>query len=141
MTSAEGWRRWEERFDDAVRLVRERRLGEALDAIDGLRIWQHRGRYDHGDHSWHDAELLWLRGLALERARRGRKALDAWGRLADLLIKERRNGPWILPICSVCASRQLGIGDNWHSVAKVVHPTTGDRAFIIAYLQSRARLR
>jgi len=64
--------RWETLFDEAVTLASRRRLSSSLSMIKRIRSWQHRQSFEN--HSWHNAELLWLQGLVLERARQRTKA-------------------------------------------------------------------
>ena len=109
--------RWEERMDKVVQHAATGDWVETITLIDALRAWQHRQTRDGGENdSWHDAELLWLRGVVLERAGQYGRATDTWNRLAQLLQKERESGFWWLPKCPRCADRQLAFAANWFTV-------------------------
>jgi hypothetical protein len=110
--------RWETLFDEVAAVAASRRLSAPLSLIKRLRAWQHRQtRHGNENHSWHDAELLWLQGVALERARQRSKARVVWHRLARVFQTELRHEDWFLPRCPRCAERTLGFAPNWFTVA------------------------
>lgn len=133
--------RWEAMFDDAVASAASRKLGSTVSMIRRIRRWQ-RHQYIHGpaNHAWHLAELLWLEGVVLERARHFQRANTVWLKLADLYQVEaaRWGDRWFLPWCRECASRQLGFAPNWYSVALQLREVSGSEA-LAALLQRHAR--
>ena len=102
--------RWETLFDQAVTLAEARRLSDTLSILKRIRSWQHRQkRYGKENHDWHDAQLLWLQGVVLERARQPSKADSVWLRLARVYKDIARLGESaFLPRCARCAERVLG---------------------------------
>jgi tetratricopeptide (TPR) repeat protein len=93
-----------------------------------IRSWQHRQkRYGKENHDWHDAELLWLQGVVLERARQPSKADSIWLRLARVYKDIARLGESaFLPRCARCAERVLGFAPSWFSVATQLRDRAAD---------------
>lgn len=127
--------KWEQSLDEAVELIEGRRLSQALRALARLRTWQHRGGSGNANSAWHDAEILWLEGVALERARRGVQARLRWHKLAQLTIRESSKSWWLHPFCMTCATRQLPFADNWFSIAKQISPISKDEALVAGFLE------
>lgn len=136
--------RWEMLFETAVTLAASRRLFATVSMLKRLLSWQHRQK-DFGatNNKWHDAELLWLEGVALERARRRGRAKTIWLRLAKLYDRQ------VLPIpyggdlfltypCQQCSTRTLGFADNWYSVALQLRSVSGVEA-LARSLENHAR--
>src|SRR5262245_45015130 len=94
--------RWEREFDAALASASRRHLADSLGRSRRLRAWQRR-QPENGleNHSWHEAELLWLEGIVLERAGQSRGAAQAWARLADLYCRSVGEA-WLLPRCHTC---------------------------------------
>ncbi len=135
-----GRREWERRYDEAATLVASRRLSKALAALHKLHTWQRRGGYDSANYVWHDAEIFWLQGVALERARRRVAARAIWRRLAILVAREQARYGWRgLPFCRVCVERNLPFAPSWHTVSKDVTLLLGDEAVLIEYFGDRVR--
>jgi hypothetical protein len=134
--------RWEREFDEVVRVAGRRRLRESLERIHRLRSWQRR-QAEHGveNHSWHDAELLWLEGVVLERARRTRRAALVWARLATLLEDAGASEAWYLPRCHTCARRELTFAPSWLTTARRLRAERGDQATLVASLSRATRSR
>jgi hypothetical protein len=131
--------RWEELFDKAVELAANRRLSATLSLIKRIRAWQHRQpRHGNENHSWHDAELSWLQGVVLERARQRTRASRIWHRLGRFLETELKSEDWFLPKCGRCAERSLGFAPNWFSVASALRTHTGDLQPLPEALSERA---
>jgi tetratricopeptide (TPR) repeat protein len=126
--------RWETLFDQAVTLADARRLSDTLSMLKRIRSWQHRQtRYGRENHDWHDAELLWLQGVVLERARQPSKADPVWLRLAQVYQVIARSGESaFLPRCARCAERVLGFAPSWFSVATQLRDRAGDVPAIAA---------
>jgi tetratricopeptide (TPR) repeat protein len=120
--------RWETLFDQAVTLAAARRLSDTLSMLKRIRSWQHRqNRYGKENHDWHDAELLWLQGVVLERARQPSKADPVWLRLARVYKDIARLGESaFLPRCTRCAERVLGFAPSWFSVATQLRDRAAD---------------
>ena len=132
--------RWEREFDEVIRVAEGRRLRESLERIHRLRSWQRR-QAEHGveNHPWHDAELLWLEGVILERARRSREAAPVWTRLARLLETAGALEDWYLPRCHTCARRELPFAPSWLTTARQLRAERGDRVRLAASLSRVAR--
>ena len=114
---------WDAEFEKVVGHVAARRLGDALNRIRRMRDWQRRQtRNSAQNHSWHDAELLWLEGVALERARRRVQATAVWTHLANLFRHEGWRESWYLPPCPTCALRELGFAPSWLEAARTLRP-------------------
>jgi hypothetical protein len=61
--------RWETLFEQAVTLAQDGCISETLSMLKRIRSWQHRqSRNRKENHDWHNAEVLWLQGVVLERA-------------------------------------------------------------------------
>lgn len=142
---AEWWdiagNRWEQEFDIAVRSAAALRLRESREHIHRLRAWQRR-RTRHGreNHAWHEAELLWLEGVILERARRTQQASVVWRRLAGIFAEHRHLEGWFLPGCPTCASRQVPFTVSWLSVARSLRSLeVADTAGVVKALSVAAR--
>jgi len=129
-------------MDHIVQLAATGELAETINRIDALRRWQHRQPL-HGaeNRSWHDAELLWLRGVLLERAGQHAGATGTWQQLAKLLHKERdRLWSW-LPDCPRCAERDFGFAMNWfHSSSQLLRTLRLDPDQTVAQLVELAAL-
>jgi hypothetical protein len=132
--------RWEREFDEVIRAAGRRRLRESLERINRLRSWQRR-QAEHGveNHSWHDAELLWLEGVILERARRRREAARVWTRLAALLERAGASEDWFLPRCHSCARRELPFALSWLMAARLLRRERGDSLKLAGSLRRAAR--
>jgi tetratricopeptide (TPR) repeat protein len=119
--------RWEMLFDKAVVLASQRRLSDTLSMLKRIRSWQHRqSRHSTQNHDWHDAELLWLQGVVLERAGQTAKASEVWQRLGRLFeVIARRGESSFLPQCARCAERLLGFAPSWFSVATQLRDVAG----------------
>lgn len=131
--------RWETLFDEAVALASNRRLSDTLSMLTRIRSWQHRQtRNGTQNHDWHDAELLWLQGVILERARQGAKAADVWQRLARLFKVIARRESSFLPQCARCAERVLEFAPSWSSVATQLRERAGDVPAIAAAFRKLA---
>jgi hypothetical protein len=104
--------RWEALFDQAVTLAGEKRLSDTLGMLKRIRSWQHRqSRHGKENHDWHDAELLWLQGIVLERA--GQPSEVIWRRLAGVYKELARRGESsFLPLCARCAERVFPFAPN-----------------------------
>ena len=111
--------RWETLFDQAVTLAQDGSISETLSMLKRIRSWQHRqSRYGKENHDWHDAELLWLQGVVLERAGQRSDADATWRRLARVYKEILRLGESsFLPKCARCAERVLQFAPSWFSVA------------------------
>ena len=111
--------KWEEMFDEAVALASARQLAATLSKIKRIRSWQRQTDHGAANNSWHDAELLYLEALALDRARQTQKAQPVWTKLTKLYLKEKRQrgDDWFLPFCKRCASRTLGFAPSWYVIA------------------------
>jgi len=120
--------RWEALFDQAVTLAGEKRLSDTLGMLKRIRSWQHRqSRHGKENHDWHDAELLWLQGIVLERA--GQPSEVIWRRLAGVYKELARRGESsFLPLCARCAERVFPFAPNWFSVATQLRDAAGDVA-------------
>jgi hypothetical protein len=138
MTSSSQSPEWESRFDDAVRLVSERQLSAALQAVKKLRTWQGRGGWSNADHPWHRAELLWLEGVALERASRSRQAEATWQTLLELVRRERASPSGLLRRCATCASRRLPFAKSWYETARDLEYVVDDEVAAFALLRAVA---
>jgi hypothetical protein len=105
-----------------------------------IRSWQHRqSRYGKENHDWHDAELLWLQGVVLERARQPSKADPVWLRMARVYRDITRLGESaFLPRCSRCAERVLGFAPSWFSVATRLRDRAADVAATAASFRQLA---
>lgn len=102
--------RWETLFDQAVTLADARRLSDTLSMLKRIRSWQHRQkRYGRENHDWHDAEVLWLQGVVLERARQPSKADPVWLRLAQVYQPHRET--WRIGL--LAAVRSLRRTSSW----------------------------
>ena len=132
--------RWETLFDQAVALADAGRLSDTLSMLKRIRSWQHRhSRYGKENHDWHDAELLWLQGVVLERARQPSKADPVWLRLARVYKDIARHGESaFLPRCGRCAERVLGFAPSWFSVATQFRDRAADVAVIAASFRQLA---
>lgn len=133
--------RWESSFDQAVETASQRKLAKTLSLLSRVRSWQRR-QTEHSleNHDWHSAELLWLEGVVLERARRRAQAGQVWVRLARLFEHRfRRNKTWMLPLCERCAERSLGFAPNWFAAAQRLLATEPEVAFTAAVLSDIAR--
>ena len=132
--------RWETLFDQAVSLADARRLSDTLSMLKRIRSWQHRQkRYGRDNHDWHDAELLWLQGVVLERARQPLRAGSVWLRLARAYQGISSHGESaFLPRCAHCAERVLGFAPSWFSVATQLRERAGDIPAIAASLRKLA---
>jgi tetratricopeptide (TPR) repeat protein len=132
--------RWETLFDQAVTLADARRLSDTLSMLKRIRAWQHRqSRYGKENHDWHDAELLWLQGVVLERARQPTKADPVWLRLARVYEVIARGGESaFLPRCARCAERVLGFAPSWFSVATRLRDRAADVAATTASFRQLA---
>src|SRR5687767_8596422 len=115
-------------FDQAVALAEARRLSDTLSMLKRIRSWQHRqSRYGKENHDWHDAELLWLQGVVLERARQPSRADRVWLRLARVYKEIARLGESsFLPRCARCAERVPGFALSWFSVATQLRDRAAD---------------
>lgn len=134
--------RWHELFEAAVESVSSRRLSEAVSRLDRVGSWQRRQtRHGTENHFWHDAEVLWLRGVALERARRRALARATWTRLARLYAKSvRRPISSFEPYCLCCGERELSFSPNWAAAARMLREVTDrDERAIAAALSSYAQ--
>jgi hypothetical protein len=119
--------RWEEEFDGAVAATAARRLRDAMSRIHRLRAWQHRQtEYGPTNHSWHDAELAWLEGVLLFRARRTKESAHAWARLAAVFKRAGGLEGFYLPQCARCAARVLPFAPSFLSVARALRPCHHD---------------
>jgi hypothetical protein len=105
-----------------------------------IRSWQHRqSRYGKENHDWHDAEILWLHGVVLERARQPSKADPVWLRLARVYKDIARLGESaFLPRCARCAERVLGFAPSWFSVATQLRERAADVSATAAYFRQLA---
>ena len=141
MPSKNNGPQWEAMFDEAVALAATRHLGSTLSKIKRIRSWQRR-QYGAANTLWHKAELFWLEGLILERARHVRRAEAIWTRLAELYLAETKTwgDKWFLPWCTPCASRSLGFAPNWYSVALQLRSVSGGVEDLRASLQRHARV-
>jgi hypothetical protein len=120
MPSKNNGPQWEAMFDQAVVMAAGRELANTLSKIRRIRAWQRRQPpHSAANNSWHDAELLYLEALVLERARHLQKARVVRVKLAGLFVTNSRlwGDKWFLPWCRPCASRSLGFAPNWYSVA------------------------
>lgn len=119
--------RWHVLFDEAVVLVGQRRLSDALAQLQRVRRWQrHQSQYGSENHAWHEAEVLWLSGVALERARQRKRAEVVWRRLARVYRRlEERGASSFLPECFACSRRELGFIPNWLSTARILKDQPG----------------
>jgi len=128
--------RWHELFDAAVESVSRRRLSEALARLDRVGTWQrHQTRYGTENHVWHDAEVLWLRGVALERARKRTLARATWTKLARIYTKAAgRPLESFEPFCLCCGERELTFSPNWLSASRMLREVAaqGETAVSIA---------
>ena len=134
--------RWHELFEAAVESVSSRRLSEALSRLDRVGSWQRRQtRNGTENHSWHDAEVLWLRGVALERARRRALARATWARLASAYAKSlKRTISSFEPYCLRCGERELSFSPTWAAAARMLRELTDrDERAIAAALASYAQ--
>ena len=143
MSVAEWWdarnTRWETPFDEAVALASQQRFSDTLSMLTRIRSWQHRQtRNGTQNHDWHDAELLWLQGVVLERSRQEAKAADVWQRLARLfkVIAQRESS--FLPQCARCAERVLEFAPSWSTVATQLREHAGDVPAIVASFRKLA---
>src|SRR5690349_9745389 len=126
---------WDESLDDVVAEAASGRLAEALALLKRLR------RKDRGgliNHTWHDAEMLWLEAVVLEHARDAERAAAVWQRLARLFSTIAPLERYFLPICGYCADRELGFAPNWFTVASALRETAADRAATIAKFRQYA---
>jgi tetratricopeptide (TPR) repeat protein len=131
--------RWETLFDEAVALASNRHLSDTLSMLTRIRSWQHRQtRNGTQNHDWHDAELLWLQGVVLERARQGAKAAGVWQRLARRFKVIARRESSFLPQCARCAERVLEFAPSWFSVATQLRERAGDVPAIAASFRKLA---
>ena len=77
-----------------------------------IRSWQHRqSRYGKENHDWHDAELLWLQGVVLERGRQPSKAESLWLRLARVYKGIARLGESAFLPCALASGNRLRARD------------------------------
>jgi hypothetical protein len=131
--------RWEELFDELVVIAASRRLSLTLNLIKRLRAWQHR-QPEHGNenHRWHDAELWWIQGVVLERARQRSRAKVVWRRLSTVLETDLKGEHWFLPTCPRCAERVLGFAPNWFTVASELRLTGSGSKSVPQLLSERA---
>jgi hypothetical protein len=122
-------RRWETLFDQAVGLAQDGCTSETLSILKRIRSWQHRqSRHGKENHNWHDAELLWLQGVILERAGQSSDAAVVWGRLARVYKEIARLGDSsFLPRCARCAERVLQFAPSWFAVAAQLRDRAGDQ--------------
>jgi len=135
--------RWDGVFDEAVESVRRRDLGRAVSTIHRLRRWQHRqANYGLVNIVWHDAELSWLEGLALTRARRFKDADAVWARLTQTILRDgysfSQSMLQVLP-CDVCAQRRFDFGPTWDHVAVAIAELPRDSEVLKTALAAHAR--
>ncbi len=132
--------RWETLFDQAVALAGDKRFSDTLSMLKRIRSWQHRQkRYGKENHDWHDAEILWLEGVVLERAGQPLTADPIWLRLARAYKELARRGESsFLPRCARCAERVLQFAPNWFSVATQLRDRAGDVAASAAAFRNLA---
>jgi hypothetical protein len=127
--------RWELECDAAVASANRRRLSETLGRIHRLRSWQRRQtKFSRDNHEWHEAELLWLEGVVLERARRYQQARIVWGKLAEICRRNRGKEAWFLPHCPACAARKLGFAISWLDAARIVRGYHEGESVVLAQL-------
>jgi hypothetical protein len=130
--------RWEAEFDQAVSRAASRQLTETLGRIHRLRSWQRRQtRFSRENHEWHEAELLWLEGVVLERARRHRQATSVWATLGAICHTNRSSEAWFLPNCPACAARKLGFALSWLDAALIVRGYNQGEALVLARLATQ----
>jgi tetratricopeptide (TPR) repeat protein len=126
-------------FDEAVAFAAERRLSDTLRMLKRIGSWQHRqSRHGSQNHDWHDAELLWLQGVVLERSRHAAKAADVWRRLAPLFKQIARRESSFLPQCARCAERVLEFAPSWYGVATQLRHVAGDVSATAAAFREHA---
>ncbi len=136
---------WERRYDEAAELVSRRRLSDGLDALHKLQTWQRRVNNFGVNHSWHDAEILWLEGVALERARRRRSAQLVWQKLAALTCRWALHEPraraifYDFPQCERCAERALPFAPSWRTVVRELTPLLTQESLMAEYFAGRVR--
>ena len=135
---------WERHFESAVDLAVHGKTTASLAKVARLRRWQRRQPLNGLDnHSWHDAELLWLEGVLLERSRQARKARLVWTRVARLLAAAIRAGEtWFLPRCETCARRPAVLAPQWLGTARRLKRLRGaDETILVEALVTEARRR
>ena len=132
--------RWETLFDQAVGLAQDGCTSETLSILKRIRSWQHRqSRHGKENHNWHDAELLWLQGVILERAGQSSDAAVVWGRLARVYKEIARLGDSsFLPRCARCAERVLQFAPSWFAVAAQLRDRAGDQDASVAGFRTLA---
>lgn len=131
--------RWEDAFDKAAAAAADGRLSDALAQVKRLRAWQRRNPRGGVIHEeWHDTELLWLEGVVLEHAHDSTGAAAVWLRLARLFARIAPYDRNFLPLCVLCASRELAFAPNWFSVATRLRDGAHDLGATIALFRQNA---
>jgi hypothetical protein len=134
-----GISRWDDLFDRAVESASRRRLAETLTLVNQARSWQRRQSPEINT-NWHRAELLWLEGVILERARRRTQAARVWTKLATFFERHfRRTEFWMLPTCRRCAGRKLDFAPNWFTAAHRLRAVSPDVVDMSELLSTVAR--
>ena len=100
--------RWEALFDQAVTLAQDGCTADTLSMLKRIRSWQRRQSRDGKEnHDWHDAELLWLQGVVLERAGQPSDAAAVWVRLARVYKETGDLSLQVEMVAGACNQRYL----------------------------------